>query len=207
MTKRQVRNAGHKAIFEDNKTHQETFDTLRDKSEISAEALAKILSQIPSRYHHDKTRSLWMAYIAIMSAILLVRVASALIAVEILFNGSNNFLILLLLLGVLMPIGGIYAASKGKTHLVTLIPLIIGIHFIRVSLKYASNFGIEHIAFLVLIASLGILAYKIYLGWKTPYTTRTVVVKKEDGREVKRLEFAFEEVEKSNDDLLDAPLL
>lgn len=206
MTKRQARNAGHKAIFIEDKSHQETFNELRDKTKISGEELAKILSQIPSRYLHEKTRSLWIGYIAILCLILIFRALSAFVLVQATFNGSPKILLLLLLLGVLIPTIGIFGAYKGKMHLVTIVPVLILLHFFRSITKSETSFSVEHIVFFVFVAVLGILAYRIYVKWKTPFKKRVIVVKKEDGREVKQLEFTFDEVTKSNEDLLDASL-
>ncbi len=206
MTKRQARKTGHKYIFTEGKSHQETFDSLRDKVEISAEELAKILSQIPSKYLYEKTRNLWTTFIGFLGIIIVFRIAAIFLLLSESFGNSPEILLLIAALGVLFPIWGIVGTFKGQTHVITMVPVLLALSYLRGISKMIGQMSMADTIYPIFLVGLSVTAYMIYKQWKTPYQTRTVIIDENAEVKKKRLEFTFEEHEKVQDDLLDSSL-
>lgn len=203
MTKRQIRNAAHKSIFKDGKTHTQTFLDLRPNTDWPDNSLADLVSGIPSQQKFAETKPIWTAYLGILGAIVLLRLSF----IFLLFQefGSDMepiILVPLVIFSIFVPALGIYAVLTGKRNSLPSIIILLILGVIRGLEKTFDYMTWDSFLFFGLLAGLIVITILLWNKWKTPYTTQVEKVATENGTQ-DGLRYQFEDDVPSNAELLD----
>jgi hypothetical protein len=202
MIKSQIRNLGGKAIVKEKKSHQETFDELSQTPGVDQQFLAEELSKIPSSGKVKSTASLRYTFIACLAFLGVLRMVGIVMAqIEIRFD--LRFVLFVVILSLIAPAAGIYAALFHKIHFYRTagILLIFGLYQ---SIK-RGQLALEAESLLVLIpfAAAVFLAFYIPSKLKTPYK-KSITENFKDGKLTKEADYVFEDTRMTESDILDA---
>lgn len=201
MTKKEIRKSGYSGIFKEGKSHQECFDELKDKNKNNLEELANELSKIPSNGKTKDTIILRNSFIVALLILILLRVVGIVI-IGIEGNINTPILVSIVLLGIALPIYGIYGAIYGKTEAYYTTGIFLAISLLRGFGKGEINLEIESLVAIAPILYAIVMAYLIPYKYKTPY--KKVLQKTEtDGKGKSIIDYQFEDTRTSNEDILD----
>ncbi|MCR9174087.1 MAG: hypothetical protein NXI10_16415 [bacterium] len=204
MTKNQIRKAAYQAIYKEGKTHNETFIELKAKTKMDGDGLADIISGTISRAKHDQTKPIWTAYLAVLGAIILLR----LLYLYVLFNGfSSNianqpiFILMAVVFSLAVPAYGFYGILTARRNVIVPVALLLILGIFR-GLRHVQNpLNWDSLIVYALVAGLVVLSILLWTKWKTPYSKKVETVSTEAG-EKKKLRYEFEE-SSVNSELLD----
>lgn len=202
MLKVQIRSHGHKAIVKNNKSHQEVFDELSQTEGVNLQLLADELSKIPSNGKQKSTGSLRYIFVAALVILAIMRIL-ALVLIGMEGTLDLGFLLFMLIIILIAPGIGIFAAFSGRAHsymscgILLLITLFQSIR--RGELQMEPQALIVLIPFFLAI----VLAFYIPTKLKTPYK-RIETESYVDGKLVKKIDYAFEDTRVNESDILDS---
>ncbi len=203
MTKKQLRKEAHKSIFKDGKTHTQTFLELKPKTDWPDESLADLISGITSKEKHEETKSIWVVYMAVLGAIVLLRIFYiSLVVQEIGASVTPLIIIPMVAFSLFVPAWGIYTVYNGMRHNVYTVAAFLTFGVFR-GLQQ-SNFQLTWDSYVVfgLIAALLVLSTLLWSKWKTPYSKNVELKETENGAS-KKLRYQFEDDLNLNADILD----
>lgn len=201
MTKREIRKKGQASILKEGKTHQETYDALRNEKGIEADVLAEELAKIPSPSRMAATANLRYSLIVLLSLLIILR-AITIAIYGAAFDFHPAIILPIVLLGILVPGIGIWAAFKGTYHQLFAIGLLIILSVVR-GLKdtdFTDTITLVILAFVM--ATVGICFFVAY-NLKSTYrkTTRETSL---NGQLRTQVYHEFESPSFDSDELLDS---
>tara|TARA_B100000508_G_scaffold138385_1_gene134372 strand:- start:56645 stop:57247 length:603 start_codon:yes stop_codon:yes gene_type:complete len=199
MNKRQVRKKAYRSIIKGNKTHQMTYDNLKQqRGDLTREEVAEEISKIPSRKRINTLKTLRYTFLSVMILIGLIR----LLALFSLIEGLDELWILLItvLISLAVPVIGVLAVFYNHATLYRAAGGLL-IYSIYKSVTNSSfTFDTTFLIALIPIVAGVILAFYIPFKLKTPY--QVISKKGEDGKT--RTRYLFQQEEKpTQPDLLD----
>ena len=202
MTKRETKKAIYTAIVKEQKTHQETFDTLRGFSDLDTETLADEVAKVPSAAKQQKQRTLIYIYVVLLGLVIILRLLGV-YAMTTMTAINPGMLLILIALGVVVPAVGIYGALTTRIEVYRTVGILLILSVVRSFTK--EQFPTEIIGFLVLIPFVAAAFFSFYIPTrcKTAYSKK---IRKEevDGKERTSVEYVFDDFEKwENKELLD----
>lgn len=203
MNKREVKKAAYKLIVKENRTHQETFDELRKTSKIELEALAEEVAKIPTPSMYKTLQNLQYIYIGALSLVIILRIFGV-IALIPMININPTILLFAVLIGIFVPILGIYGAITSRVELYRTTGILITLSVFRSFSKgQFSNEPLEYLFLMPVLVSIA-LAFYIPTKLKTAFSKK-IVKQEENGNVVTSINYVFESNNPvANDDLLDA---
>lgn len=202
MTKKAIKKAAYQHIYREGNSHQQAFEALKTENKSDLETLADEISKIPSKLLLQRFAVLRYLLMGIYILIVLLR------AISILFSEKTQLLplpviLLLIALGLLVPILGIYALLVGKTELVRTTGILLALALLR-SFQYLTNADTLSIVLTVVIYSIAIgLSFYLFQKLKTPYTTHTERIEL-DGKRKTLTHYVFDSAKPNNSELLDS---
>lgn len=201
MTKRQIRKEGYQLIVKSGKSHQETFDTLKDKNYSEQKGLAEILSSIPSSGKQKEMAALRYVFMGLLFVIMLLRLVAVL---PMFIAGSLNtpLIITIIVFGMFVPVLGIYASIAAKSELYHSTGLLLGFSLIRSLGREALSADVVTFIVIGIVVLTIVLAYYIPFKLKTPYTT-TFSTENIDGTNQNITRYHFEATRAKREDVLD----
>lgn len=168
MNKFKTRKAIYNSIVRENRSHQETFDDLSQKTSCELKWLADEIAKYPSKSRNEQHKVLRYIYIGLLSLAIILRVVWTLSIVQ--FNIINNSAIVLLIaLGVLIPLMGIIGSFKRNIQSYTSMAIISFINIFK-SISYFENSD-NPLLLIGLFPYVGIIILALYIPsqLKTPY--------------------------------------
>lgn len=199
MTRREIRKAAYKAIVKEGKSHQECFDSLKEDPKINIENLAKEVSKVPSTGKSEEFANLRNVYIVCLALVVVIRAISI---TQLTGALDGKALVFLILLGIIYPAYGIYAALVRKTETYNSMALIIGVNIIQ-SLAKTKNFDFNSIWVLIPFVAVTVIALVLSFKLKTNYKKEIVTIKDPEGNSINKTIYTFEDTRKSNEEILD----
>lgn len=193
MNLNKIRRHAYKQIWKEGKTHQEVYDEVREKSNESPEEIAITLKSIPSKRVNDEKKWFWIIHIVVLIAIIGLRgYALSVTPTEEISN--LGYLIPLLIFSMILPVYGVYGATRGMMFAYGWVGLsmIVNLILIFAQTQYVPDQLIYVTAGLYVVAMLtaGIIPRLL----RTKYT-KTVEEFEKEGKKKKRLIFTFPEDE------------
>ncbi|MNJ84058.1 hypothetical protein D3C87_14980 [compost metagenome] len=199
LTKRELRKAAYQMIFKEGKSHQETFDKLRETKSMASDDLAELIAKIPSRQKLKEQNVLNYAFIGLLSAIIILRGLS----LAGLGSTDMGILSIALLIAFIVPGIGIYGALAGKTELYFSTGALLLITIIRtITNQNFSNDPLNYV-FTIPIVLASVLAFYLPSKLKTSYR-KTIERKEVDGVVKPVAIYQSEENRFFREDLLDS---
>lgn len=203
MTKRELRNAAGKAIWKEKKSHQETFDELK-QHDYPNDSLAELVSKVPSNGKMEKTKVLRYSLIAVLILIIIVRSLSVISLIYL--PNLNMGVILLALAGSLLAPGFlIYAAVSKRSDFYLSGAILFGVTTLRMLTKEGVEINPYSIGYIVLVVAAIVLCLVLYKLIKTPYSTETIT-KESEGKTTTSIAYIFEDSRLDNTQVIDADL-
>ena len=201
MTRRQTQKAIYASVVKDGKSHQETFDALKEENYSDLDALANEIVKVPTSGKIAENKSLIYTYIGLMGFILLLKALGVYILLEAV-TANPAILIGAVALGILVPALAIYGAitNRHQFYFVTSMLLILGL------IRGVTSGGFNNDMETLIILAITIIA--ITLGFVIPYKLKSKyekTTKKETTEEKTRTIFVytFEDTRVGNRDVLD----
>lgn len=190
MKKREVRKEVYQLIVKEGKSHQETFDELRESTGMNAEALAAEVSKVPSPARQDHHKALVFVYVGLLCLVILLRTLS-IFTLSWTEGVQVKFLFLMVLVGVILPLSGIWGALTARSEMYQVVGVFLAISVFRGFTQ--GQFPLEALDILLLIPFVAVIILSFYIPYKlkTPY--QKMIRKMEaDGMVTTKIEYVFD---------------
>lgn len=173
MNKFKTRKAIYNSIVREDKTHQETFDDLSQKTSCELKWLADEIAKFPSKSRNEKYKALRFIYIGLLGLAIILRVVWTLSIVQ-LDVINNSALFLLVALGVLIPLMGIIGSIKRNIQSYATMAIISFINIFK-SINYFESSD-NPLLLIGLFPYVGIIILALYIPsqLKTPYKIEVI---------------------------------
>lgn len=204
MTKKEIRKSAHQSIFKNGLSHQECFDQLRDSNTSDLELLASEVSKIPSSGKTKRTAALRYTFIGFLVIIMLLRIMG-IVVIGMEGDLDPKLLVILVLLGIFLPVYGIYGALTGRVEIYFFTGIFLIVSTVRSFARNAVELDSDTLIGLIPVAAAVILSFLIPSKLKTPFKKSLSPVEF-DGKTVNRTEYIFEDTRISREDVLDSTI-
>lgn len=202
MSRRKLRKRAHKLIVKDQKSHQETFDLLRESCRFELDHLANDISSIPSRQKIESTKTIRNVFAVSLIIIALLRLAGIYYLIE--ETGMPiSFALIGILISLFVPVMGILSAVFQYVSNYRVVAVLLTIGTVRGFLNEGVTLDIFTLIVLIpVIAAIG-LAFYLPTKLSTSFKKSSQIIEVE-GKKKKQTHYKFEE---SNSPLEDESLL
>lgn len=191
MTRKWLKKNAYRMIVREDRSHQETFNSLRQEQANGLEELADDISRIPSRARQNQYQLAVYSYVALLGLTLVLRSISIVLNLGF-YNSNINVILLLVALGLIVPGLGIFGALTRRHESYRVVGILIVIGIIRSAGK--GEIRLDPLSLLWLTPSVvaAVLAFYIPAKLRTPFSKK-IVVEEQDGKSRKRMEITFED--------------
>ncbi|WP_430406130.1 hypothetical protein [Fluviicola sp.] len=203
LSKRELKKVAYQMILKEGKSHQETFENLRQTKSIPSDDLAELVAKIPSRQKLNERKVLNYIFIGLLVSVILLRSLS-LLGLGTMMGMDMRFLLVALFAALVVPGIGIYGAVAGKTELYFSTGILLLLTVIRtIGNKNFTNQPLDYVFFIPVVLA---AAIAFYLPGKLKTTYKKTVEKNEVDGELKPVAvYRFEESNQFvREDLLDS---
>ena len=201
MSKRTARKDAYRMIVKENRSLQETYDSLSETTGLDSESLAEIIAAVPSQSKRLQLKNLVIIYVVLMSIFGLLRLVGVVAILQL--NVNPVILILALAIGLLLPVGAIFCALTWRLDGLRTFSILLIIALVRSftsqQIELDDPFALGALA---IVAGAVVIGFILQNNAKTDY--RSVVEEVEvDGKWSKRKVVKFKEEVLASDNLLD----
>jgi hypothetical protein len=168
MTKRAIRKEAYKSIVKEGKSHQETYDNIKEKTEGKSKFIADEISKFPSSGKADETKTIRYVFIGLLVLVGIMRAAGLLVLNEE-FNFPMTVIAIGLLFSLLVPILGVFTALTHRVNNYNGVAILLALSILR-SFR-DENMVLDEITMIVLLPYIAVIALAFYIPskLKTPY--------------------------------------
>ena len=186
LTKRQLKQQARKLILKQGLNHQTVYDQLKkERSDITKEDIAEVLSQIPSKEIIERTSFLRLLFS--LCLILFFITQTIMFFVEV-GNSYNTDLLVYLFVGLVIPIMGLYGAYTHSSNFYSIVAGFVSVGFVDL----ISDFNL--FSFLAALPLLGAAIFGLILYKKSQLSfTEKMVQREMNGRAVNVYEYFFDQ--------------
>ncbi len=206
MNKSAIRKAAYQLIIKQKYSHQTAFDQLKEQNKGGLQQLADEIARFPSPARQKQYDGLRYTYVGLLALVMLLRVIGLISMLEVLNLAGPAFLFFVLI-GILVPVLGIYGALTTRVHLYFACAVLLALSLFRGLTE--SNFDLTPLEWIMTLPQLAAAVLGFYLPTRlrTDYQKKVMVRHTPQG-EVKALTYVFEDdgAPSYSDELLDQNL-
>jgi hypothetical protein len=206
--KKEISKKTRQLIVKQRKSHQATFEELRNEANGDIAFIAETVAKTTSHKTEERLKPLIWIFIISLSLVALLRMLGV---IELLTVANVNIAIIIpvVLFSVVIPVIGIVASLTNKLDRLAFVGVMLLIGTLRGFTSKEAQVEMDLIFFIVMIPVLSAIILSFYL----PYAAKIKYAKvgtrqlNKNGKEVVVQTYTFEEETNDNSDILDSALI